>query len=91
MSISLIGAIVTQKINIETRDQVYFFDKTTGEKFAKLSGVLVNDIDHYHMKSVTSGKTVLLSEYGIQQRFSGTSDRRLQRIKDLVPRFLKPR
>jgi len=51
-------------------DQVYFFDKHTGEKFAKLSSVLLNDINHHHLKSEITGKTVLLSEFGIQRRFS---------------------
>ncbi len=78
---------MTLKTNADAHDKAYFFDKNTGEKFVKLSGVLLNNINHYHMKSAVSGKTVLLSEYGIQRRFSSTSNHGLQRLRDLVPRF----
>ena len=63
---------MTTKKNIGLDDQVYFFDKNTGEKFAKLSSVLLNNIHHHHLKSETTGKTVLLSEFGIRRRFSIT-------------------
>ena len=76
------------KTSAKTEEQVYFFDKNTGEKFARLSGVIKNDISHYHLKSEMSGKTVLLSEYGIQRRFSETPDKGTGRIMGLVPRFL---
>ena len=69
-------------------DQVYFFDKNTGEKFAKLSSVLLNDINHHHLKSEMTGKTVLLSEFGIQRRFSVAPSEGIKSIKNLFPRFL---
>ena len=79
---------MTFKKNIDLNDQVYFFDKNTGEKFAKLSSVLLNDIHHHHLKSEMTGKTVLLSEVGIKRRFSGTPDQGVKSIRNLVPRFL---
>ena len=79
---------MTFKKNIGLNDQVYFFDKNTGEKFAKLSSVLLNDIHHHHLKSEMTGKTVLLSEFGIQRRFSGTPDQGGKSIRNLFPRFL---
>lgn len=75
------------KKNTTPDDQVYFFDKNTGEKFAKLSSVLLNDINHHHLKSEATGKTVLLSEFGIQRRFSGTPDQGIKSIRNLFPRF----
>jgi len=82
---------VTFKKNIAHDDQDYFFDKNTGEKFAKLSSVLLNDINHHHLKSEMTGKTILLSEFGIQRRFSITPKQRINSIKDLFPRFLNLR
>ena len=51
-------------------DQEYFFDKNTGERFAKMSSLQINNISHHHLKSEMTGKTVLLSEFGIKHRFS---------------------
>jgi hypothetical protein len=79
---------VVLKATVETDEKNYFFDKKTGEKFAKLSGLLINDINHYHLKSEASGKTILLSEYGIQRRFSETPDLETRRIRNIIPRFL---
>ena len=82
---------MTFKKNIGLDDQVYFFDKNTGEKFAKLSSVRLNDINHHHLKSEVTGNTVLLSEFGIQRRFSGTPSQEIKAIRDLFPRFLNIR
>jgi len=79
---------VALKTSAKPEEQVYFFDKNTGEKFAMLSGVVKNNIRHYHLKSEMSGKIVLLSEYGIERRFSETPDIATGRIMGLVPRFL---
>lgn len=68
-----------------------FFDKNTGEKSAKLSRVLLSGIHHYHLKSETTGKTVLLSAFGIQRRFSETPNQRVKSIRNLFPRFLNLR
>ena len=68
--------------------QVYFYDRNTGEKFAKLSGVLLNNIHHHHLKSEMTGKTILLSEFGIRRRFSETPNQGVKSIRNLVPRFL---
>lgn len=77
--------------NFGLDDQVYFFDKNTGEKFAKLSSVPLNNIHHYHLKSEMTGKTVLLSEFGIQRRFSGTPNQGVKSMRDMFPRFLNLR
>lgn len=69
-------------------DQVYFYDKNSGEKFAKLSSVLLNNIHHHHLKSEMTGKTILLSEFGIRRRFSETPSQGGKSIRNLVPRFL---
>ena len=82
---------MTFKKNIDFDDQIYFFDKTTGEKFARLSSVMLNNINHYHLKSEMTGKTVLLSEFGIQRRFSGAPSHGIKSIRDLFPRFLNLR
>ena len=71
--------------------QVYFFDKNTGEKFAKLSSVRLNDINHHHLKSEVTGNTVLLSEFGIQRRFSGNPSQEVNAIRNLFPRFFNIR
>ena len=82
---------MTLKKNIVIDDQDYVFDKNTGEKFAKLSSVLLNDINHHHLKSEITGKTVLLSEFGIQRRFSVAPSEGIKSIKNLFPRFLNLR
>ena len=82
---------MTLKKNIVFDDQVYFFDKNTGEKFTKLSSVILNDINHHHLKSEVTGKTVLLSEFGIQRRFSGAPSQGIKSIRNLFPRFLNLR
>ena len=43
------------------------------------------------MKSEIAGKTVLLSEYGIQRRFLGGPNRGKKGTRGLIPRFLKLR
>ena len=79
---------MTSKKNIDFEDQIYFFDKNTGEKFVKSSSVQLNDINHHHLKSVVSGNTVLLSEFGIQRRFSTAPSQGIKSIRNLFPRFL---
>ena len=79
---------MTPKKILTYDDQEYFFDKITGEKFAKLSSVLLNNINHHHLKSEITGKTVLLSEFGIQRRFSKGPRQGTKSTKNLFPRFL---
>ena len=85
------GVAVTSKKIRGFDDQVYFFDKTTGKKFAKLSSVMLNNINHYHLKSEVTGNTVLLSEFGIQRRFTGAPSQEIKSIRNLLPRFLNTR
>ena len=82
---------MTSKKNIAFDEQVYFFDKITGEKFAKLSSVRLNDINHHHLKSEVTGNTVLLSEFRIQRRFTGAPSQEIKSIRNLFPRFLNVR
>ena len=79
---------MTIRKDISLDDQVYFYDKNTGEKFVKLSSVLLNNIHHHHLKSEMTGKTILLSESGIRRRFSETPNQGVKSIRNLVPRFL---
>ena len=82
------GSKVTIKKDIGLDGQVYFYDRNTGEKFVKLSSVLLNNIHHHHLKSEMTGKTILLSESGIRRRFSETPNQGVKSIRNLVPRFL---
>ena len=65
--------------------------KIPAKNSPKLSSVRLNNINHHHLKSETTGKTVLLSEFGIQRRFSGTPGQGIKSIRDLFPRFLNLR
>ena len=82
---------MTLNKSIDLSEQVDLFDKNTGEKFVKLSSVLLNGIHHHHLKSEMTGKTILLSEFGIRRRFSGTPKQGIKSIKNLFPRFLNLR
>jgi len=58
------------KTNILLDENVYLFDKKTGEKFLRQSNITFCQIPHYTLKSEISGKTILLSVDGIKRRFS---------------------
>ncbi len=58
------------KTNILLDENVYLFDKKTGEKFLRQSNIMFCQISHYTLKSEVSGETILLSVDGIKRRFS---------------------
>ena len=58
------------KTNILLDENVYLFDKKTGEKFLRQSNIMFCQISHYTLKSEISGETILLSVDGIKRRFS---------------------
>ena len=58
------------KTNILLDENVYLFDKKTGEKFFRQSNIMFCQISHYTLKSEISGETILLSVDGIKRRFS---------------------
>ena len=58
------------KTNTLLDENVYLFDKKTGEKFLRQSNIMFCQISHYTLKSEISGETILLSVDGIKRRFS---------------------
>ena len=55
------------KTNILLDENVYLFDKKTGEKFLRQSNIMFCQIPHYTLKSEISVKTILLSVDGIKR------------------------
>ena len=80
-----------KKTNIIADENVYLFDKKTGEKFIRQSNITFCQIPHYTLKSEISGKRILLSADGIQRRFSKTPNLRGYNIKNLVRNLAKIR
>ena len=78
-----------KKTNIIADENVYFFDKKTGEKFIRQSNITFCQIPHYTLKSEISGKRILLSADGIRRRFSKTPNLRGYNIKNLVRNLAK--
>ena len=58
------------KTNILLDENIYLFDKKTGEKFLRQSNIMFCQISHYTLKSEISGETILLSVDGIKRRFT---------------------
>ena len=80
-----------KKTNIVADENVYLFDKKTGEKFIRQSNITFCQIPHYTLKSEISGKRILLSADGIRRRFSKTPNLRGYNIKNLVRNLAKIR
>lgn len=80
-----------KKTNIIADENVYLFDKKTGEKFIRQSNITFCQIPHYTLKSEISGKRILLSADGIRRRFSKTPNLRGYNIKNLVRNLAKIR
>ena len=78
-----------KKTNIIADENVYLFDKKTGEKFIRQSNITFCQIPHYTLKSEISGKRILLSADGIRRRFSKTPNLRGYNIKNLVRNIAK--
>ena len=77
------------KKHIPYDNQVFFFDKKTGEKFTKQGLVMLNDICHFKLKSEISGRKLLLSEYGMKLRFAETPDLGVKHISTPFRRLPK--
>ena len=69
-------------------EKKYFIDKNTGEYFASMNRVRINDRNHCHLKSEGSREILLLSEYGIQRRFLENTDGTKKPMRDLNRVFL---
>jgi hypothetical protein len=61
-----------EKTKIISNENVYLFDKKTGEKFLKRSNITFCQIPHFTLESEISGEKILLSADGIRRRFSKT-------------------
>ena len=59
-----------EKTKIIPNENVYLYDKKTGDKFIRRSNITFCKIPHFILESETSGEKVLLSADGIRRRFS---------------------
>ena len=62
-----------EKTKIISNENVYLFDKKTGEKFLRRSNITFCQIPHFTLESEISGEKILLSADGIRRRFSKNS------------------
>ena len=79
------------KTNILLDENVYLFDKKTGEKFLRQSNIMFCQISHYTLKSEISGETILLSVDGIKRRFSKNPNSSGKYIRKLIQKLSKLR
>ena len=79
------------KTNILLDENVYLFDKKTGEKFLRQSNIMFCQISHYTLKSEISGETILLSVDGIKRRFSKTPNSSGKYIRKFIQNLSKLR
>jgi hypothetical protein len=79
------------KTNILLDENVYLFDKKTGEKFLRQSNIMFCQISHYTLKSEISGETILLSVDGIKRRFSKNPNSSGKYIKKFIKNLSKLR
>jgi len=82
---------VLDKTNILRDENVFLFDKKTGEKFFRQSNLTFCKIPHYTLKSEISGKTILLSVDGIKRRFSKTPNSSGKYIRKFIQKLSKLR
>jgi len=61
-----------EKTKIIPNENVYLYDKKTGEKFLRRSNITFCQIPHFTLESEISGEKILLSADGIRRRFSKT-------------------
>ena len=80
-----------EKTKIIPNDNLYLFDKKTGEKFLRRSNITFCQIPHYTLESETSGEKILLSADGIRRRFSKTPNSSGFYIRKLVQKLSKLR
>ena len=79
------------KTNILLDENVYLFDKKTGEKFLRQSNIMFCQISHYTLKSEISGETILLSVDGIKRRFSKNPNSSGNYIRKFIQKLSKLR
>jgi hypothetical protein len=79
------------KTNIFLDENVYLFDKKTGEKFLRQSNIMFCQISHYKLKSEISGETILLSVDGIKRRFSKNPNLSGKNIRKFIQKLSKLR
>ena len=79
------------KTNILLDENVYLFEKKTGEKFLRQSNIMFCQISHYTLKSEISGETILLSVDGIKRRFSKNPNSRGKYIRKFIQKLSKLR
>ena len=79
------------KTNILLDENVYLFDKKTGEKFVRQSNIMFCRISHYTLKSEISGETILLSVDGIKRRFSKNPNSSGKYIRKFIQNLSKLR
>ena len=77
--------------NILLDENVYLFDKKTGEKFLRQSNIMFCQISHYKLKSEISGETILLSVDGIKRRFSKNPNSSGKYIRKFIQNLSKLR
>ena len=80
-----------EKTKIIPNENVYLFDKRTGENFLRRSNITFCQIPHYTLESETSGEKILLSADGIRRRFSKTPNSSGFYLRNLVKKLSKLR
>ena len=80
-----------EKTKIISNENVYLFDKKTGEKFLRQSNIMFCQISHYTLKSEISGETILLSVDGIKRRFSKNPNSSGKYIRKFIQNLSKLR
>ena len=79
------------KTNILLDENIYLFDKKTGEKFLRQSNIMLCQISHYTLKSEISGEIILLSVDGIKRRFSKNPKSSGKYIRKFIQKLSKLR
>ena len=80
-----------EKTKIIPNENVYLFDRKTGEKFLRRSNITFCQIPHFTLESEISGEKILLSADGIKRRFSKTSNSSGFYIRNFFQKLSKPR
>ena len=76
-----------EKTKIISNENVYLFDKKTGEKFLRRSNITFCQIPHFTLESEISGEKILLSADGIKRRFSKTPNSSGFYIRNFFQKF----
>ena len=76
-----------EKTKIIPNENVYLYDKKTGEKFLRRSNITFCQIPHFTLESEISGEKILLSADGIRRRFSKTPNTSGFFIRNLIQKL----